>query len=131
MLGADDPGLELVGGLSLELGARFIPCVWQTTAAVATWLWILEVVLVVWSVCGELTVAALLRLLVLLYLVPPRASPVTSTSMFSETLTITSIFYYIYLFYLKFVHIVLHPANMCIQYKCFFFNFWLKDLIEI
>lgn len=131
MLGADDPGLELVGGLSLELGARFIPCVWQTTAAVATWLWILEVVLVVWSVCGELTVAALLRLLVLLYLVPPRASPVTSTSMFSETLTITSIFYYIYLFYLKFVHIVLHPVILCIQYKYIFFNFWLKDLIEI
>lgn len=87
MLGAGVPGLELAGGLSLELDARFIPCAWQTTAAVATWLWILEVALVFWSVCGELAVAALLKLLVLLYLVPPRASPVTSTSMFSETLT--------------------------------------------
>lgn len=123
MLGADDPGLELVGGLSLELGARFIPCVWQTTAAVATWLWILEVVLVVWSVCGELTVAALLRLLVLLYLVPPRASPVTSTSMFSETLTITSIFYYIFIYFILNLS-TLHPVILCIQK--FFFQFLIK-----
>lgn len=123
MLGADDPGLELAGGLSLELGARFIPCVWQTTAAVATWLWILEVVLVVWSVCGELTVAALLRLLVLLYLVPPRASPVTSTSMFSETLIITSIFAnFIILFFL--FHIINFISNLSIMLLCILFFYF-------
>ena len=87
MLGVDAPGLELVGGLSLELWARLRPCVWQTTAAVASWLWMLPLEpLVVCRVWGELAVAALLRLLVLLYLVPPRARPPlgVSTSMLSD-----------------------------------------------
>ena len=90
MLAAEAPGLELAGGLSRAVGspttaaARFSPWVWQTTAAVAAWLVLDPAVCVV--VGGELAVAALLRLLVLLYLVPPRARPLgASTSMLSDT----------------------------------------------
>lgn len=77
-------GIEFAGGLSLEPRARFISCVWQTAPEFAAWLWILEVVLVDCNVCGELAVVTLFRLLVLLYLVPPRGSPVTSTSILSK-----------------------------------------------